>query len=496
MSKGLEQRWQKPNLGIQACLPGHRELFYGGAWHEPRGGYLETFNPATGESLGRAAEANEADVDAAVDAAQRAFVTWRRVAPRERAECLLEIARIMKDHAEELAGLDARNCGNPIRELINDVHKGVNQIEYFAGLALEVKGEVLPTVAGLVNMSVREPYGVCARIVAYNHPLMFAAQKIGAPLVTGNTVILKPPPQAPLSAYRLMELLQGVVPDGVLNLVSGGRVCGAALAAHRNIPVVSLVGSLESGRACNSAAAPHLKKVILELGGKNAMIVYPDADLMRAIDGAVRGMNFSWCGQSCGSTSRLFLHESIHDAVVAGIIEKAKAYRPGNPLDPETTMGTLVSKAQFDRVMNYIALGRAEGATLVLGGARPADPALAAGHFVEPTIFTNVQASMRIAREEIFGPVLSVLRWHDEAKMLEEVNAVDYGLTAAIYTKDLATAHRAAGAIEAGYIWINNSGTHYLGAPFGGYKLSGIGREEHSGEIEAFTQLKNISIAL
>jgi betaine-aldehyde dehydrogenase len=226
------------------------------------------------------------------------------------------------------------------------------------------------------------------------------------------------------------------------------------------------------------------------------MIVYPDADIAKAIDGAVRGMNFSWCGQSCGSTSRLFLHESIHDAVVAGIIEKAKAYKPGNPVDPQTTMGTLISKAHFDRVLHYIELGISEGATLALGGGRPSDPALAAGHFIEPTIFTNVDASMRIAREEIFGPVLSVLRWSDEAGMLEDVNAVDYGLTAAIYTKDLSTAHRAAAAVESGYVWINNSATHYLGAPFGGYKLSGIGREEYSGEIEAFTQLKNISITL
>jgi betaine-aldehyde dehydrogenase len=496
VNKGIDRGEQAPHVEIKASLPEHRGLFYDGAWHEPLGGYLETFNPATGQCLGRAAEANEADVDAAVDAARRAFVTWRRVAPRERGAILQKIARVLKDYAEELAMLDALNCGNPIRELINDVQKGVSQIEYFAGLALEAKGEVLPTAPGLVNMTVREPYGVCARIVAYNHPLMFAVQKIGAPLITGNTIILKPPPQAPLSAYRLMELLEDVVPPGVLNLVTGGRVCGAALAAHKDIPVVSLIGSVESGKACNSAAAPYLKKVILELGGKNAMVVYPDADIARAIDGAVRGMNFSWCGQSCGSTSRLFLHESIHDAVVAGIVEKAKAYKPGNPADPNTTMGTLISKAHLDRVLHYIELGISEGATLALGGGRPADPALAAGHFVEPTIFTNVDASMRIAREEIFGPVLSILRWSDETKMLEEVNAVDYGLTAAIYTKDLATAHRAAAAIEAGYIWVNNSGTHYLGAPFGGYKLSGIGREEYGGEIGAFTQLKNISITL
>jgi betaine-aldehyde dehydrogenase len=496
VSKGIEQRDKSSCVDFTSYLPAHRGLFYGGQWHEPRGGYLETFNPATGESLGQAAEANEADVDAAVEAAHRAFATWRRVAPRERGAILKKIAQVLKDNAEELATLDALNCGNPIRELINDVQKGASQIEYFAGLALEVKGEILPTIPDLVNMTMREPYGVCARIVAYNHPLMFAAQRIGAPLVTGNTIILKPPPQAPLSAYRLMELLDGIVPPGVLNMVSGGRTCGAALAVHKKIPVVSLIGSVESGKACNSAAAPYLKKVILELGGKNAMIVYPDADIAKAIDGAVRGMNFSWCGQSCGSTSRLFLHESIHDAVVAGIIEKAKAYKPGNPVDPQTTMGTLISKAHSDRVLHYIELGVSEGATLALGGGRPSDPALAAGHFVEPTIFTNVDASMRIAREEIFGPVLSVLRWSDEAEMLEAVNAVDYGLTAAIYTKDLSTAHRAAAAVEAGYIWVNNSATHYLGAPFGGYKLSGIGREEYSGEIEAFTQLKNISITL
>ncbi|MEI9915194.1 MAG: aldehyde dehydrogenase family protein [Methylovirgula sp.] len=292
MSKGIEQREQSSHVDFTAYLPEHRGLFYGGEWHEPRGGYLETFNPATGESLGQAAEANEADVDAAVEAAHRAFATWRRLAPRERGAILKKIAQVLKTNVEELATLDALNCGNPIRELINDVQKGASQIEYFAGLALEVKGEILPTVPDLVNMTVREPYGVCARIVAYNHPLMFAAQRIGAPLVTGNTIILKPPPQAPLSAYRLMELLDGIVPPGVLNMVSGGRTCGAALATHKKTPVVSLVGSVESGKACNSAAAPYLKKVILELGGKNAMIVYPDADIAKAIDGAVRGNEF------------------------------------------------------------------------------------------------------------------------------------------------------------------------------------------------------------
>jgi betaine-aldehyde dehydrogenase len=477
-------------------LPKQRGLYYGGEWHEPRGGYGETYNPANAESLGAMAEANSADVDAAVQSAQAAFLKWRETKPLDRGELLRKIASILHENAEELALIDALNCGNPFSAMIRDVHDGAKQIEFFAGLVTEAKGEVTPMGPGVINMSVREPYGVCARIVAYNHPLMFVATKLAAPLAVGNTVILKSPPQAPLSAYRMMELLDGILPPGVLNLISGGRESGQALSEHPLVPVVTLVGSVESGRACARSAADRLKKIVLELGGKNALIAYPDADIQRLIDGAVRGMNFGWCGQSCGSTSRLFLHESIYDVVVEGILKAVQQFKPGDPLTASTTMGAIISKAQVDKIMRYIEIGKSEGARLLTGGGRPTADSLMNGNFIEPTIFGEVTPQMRIAREEIFGPVLSIIRWNDEEKMFVDVNSVDYGLTASIFTTSLSNAHRAARRVEAGFVWVNNAGPHFLGVPFGGYKLSGLGREESIAELDAFTQVKNINITL
>jgi betaine-aldehyde dehydrogenase len=481
---------------IEAVLPKHRDLYYGGAWHEPRGGYLDTLNPASGESLGPCAEANPADVDAAVQAAHQAFKDWRRTKPLERAALMRKVAAVLRDHADELAMLDAANCGNPVREMRSDAGIAAAWIEFCAGLATEVKGETIPMGDGVVNLSVREPYGVCGRIVAYNHPLMFTAGKMGPALATGNTVIMKPPYQAPLSAYRLMELIGGILPPGVVNIVTAGREGSEALVVHPLVPRISLIGSVPTGRAIMKAGADLLKHVTLELGGKNACIVYPDADLERAARAAVDGMNFTWCGQSCGSTSRLFVHESAYERVMAGVLERVEYYKPGIPTDPATTMGAIVSRAQLDKILTYIEVAKQEGATLAYGGRRPADPQLAKGFFVEPTIFTGVTQQMRIANEEVFGPVLSVIKWRDEEALFDDVNAVEYGLTGGVWTTNLAAAHRAASRIEAGYVWVNNASQHFLGASFGGYKQSGIGREEGFEELLTFTQAKNINITL
>jgi betaine-aldehyde dehydrogenase len=481
---------------IADALPRHRDLHYGGEWHRANGGYATSFDPATGQSLGECADADASDVDAAAQAAHGAYPAWRVLRPAERGTILRAIAARLRAHAAELALIDAADCGNPVAEMTSDVNAACAQLDYFAGLAGEVKGETIPMGEGAVNMTVREPFGVCARIVAYNHPLMFIAAKMAAPLAAGNTVIMKPPEQAPLSSYRMMELIEDVVPPGVLNVVTGGAKCGAALVAHPLIPRIALIGSVPTGRAIARAAADRLKHVTLELGGKNACIVYPDADVEKAIAGAVAGMNFTWCGQSCGSTSRVFVHESIHDRVVAGIVAAAQRYKPGLPTDPATTMGALVSKAHLTKVEGMIASGRAEGATLACGGERPRDAQLANGYFMPPTIFTHVDQTMRIANEEIFGPVLCVLQWSDEAAMLADVNAVDYGLSASIFTRDLTTAHRCASRVDAGYIWINTTGRHFLGAPFGGYKQSGQGREECFDELVSYTQQKNVHIAL
>ncbi len=478
-------------------LPTHRDPYYAGKWQKPAAGrYVEVTGPGSGESLGKVVDGTAADAEAAIAAAKAAFKDWRRVPPLERAKMLREIANVLRKNGDELAMLDAADCGNPYAEMVRDANAGAAQLDFYAGLVTEMKGASIPMGPDVVNFSVREPFGVVGRIIPFNHPFMFAAGKSGAPLAAGNTVVLKPPEQAPLSALRLAELIDGILPPGVWNVVPGGREVGQVLASHPDVAMTALIGSVPTGRAVMKAASDTLKPVLLELGGKNALIAFADADLEAVSAAVVDGMNFTWCGQSCGSTSRAFIHEKIYDAV----IERAKAsiqrYRPGNPTDPATTMGSIISQVQYDRIMKYIAAGKEDGARLVAGGKRPDDPKLAKGLFIEPTIFADVTMDMRIGKEEIFGPVLSVFKWSDEDKMLAQVNQVEYGLTCSIWTNDLATAHRTAAAVEAGYVWINEVSKHFLGAPFGGYKQSGIGREECIEELLRFTREKNIHVNL
>lgn len=490
---------QAPSVSLPPTpiLPSHRELYYGGAWRKPKAGrYGETFDPATARSLGPVAEGDAEDVDAAVAAAAAGFREWRRAPPLERAATLRRIAAIVRDHAGELAMLDSLDCGNPVREMTRDALVAAAQLDFFAGLVTEMKGASVPMGPDAVDFSVRQPLGVIARILPFNHPLMFCAGKAGAPLAAGNSVIIKPPEQAPLSALRLAELIGDLLPAGVFNVLPGGRAVGAALAGHPGVAKVALIGSVPTGRAVMRAAADTIKPVTLELGGKNALIAYPDADPDEVARAVIGGMNFTWCGQSCGSTSRAFLHADIHDRVIDKIRGEIGRFKPGIPTDPTTTMGAIISRAQFDRVMDHIETAKHEGARLLTGGGPPADPALAGGLFIEPTVFADVTSAMRIAREEIFGPVLAVLVWRDEDKMLAEVNAVPYGLTCSIWTNDLSTAHRTALAVDVGYVWINDVSQHFLGAPFGGVKQSGIGREECLDELLSFTQEKNIHIKL
>jgi betaine-aldehyde dehydrogenase len=325
---------------------------------------------------------------------------------------------------------------------------------------------------------------------------MFAAGKSAAPLAAGNSIVMKPPDQAPLSALRLAELVDGLLPAGVFNVVPGDRETGAALASHPGVGMVAIIGSVAAGRAVMRAASQTVKPLLLELGGKNALIAYADADPDEVAAAAVGGMNFTWCGQSCGSTSRAFVHAAIYDTVLERVKSRVAAFKPGLATDPATTMGAIVSAAQLERVMGHIAGASQEGARLLHGGKQPSDAALGGGFFVEPTVFADVTSVMRIAREEIFGPVLAILKWSDEASMIDEVNAVDYGLTCSIWTNDVSTAHRAAMSVQAGYVWINEVGKHFLGAPFGGVKQSGFGREECLGEMLSFTQEKNIHLRL
>jgi betaine-aldehyde dehydrogenase len=483
-----------PSLPVHAVLPRRRDLYYGGQWRDPRGGYVDTLDPTTGRSLGPAAEADADDVDAAVEAAQAGFLAWRRLKPLDRAALLREFAELLRRHAGELALLEALNAGSPMREIHSNVLAAAASIDFCAGVVTEVKGDTIPTGEDAVKLSLREPYGVCGHIVAFNHPLIFVASRLAAALATGNSVIMRPPQEAPLSTYRAMELCDGLLPPGVLNLVTGGPRSVAALANHPGVPHVSMTGSVAAGQAVAQAAAAHLKQVSLDLGGKNACVVYPDADLAQAAEAAVRGMNFAWCGQPAGSASRLFLHEAVHDQVLEQVLERVRCFRPGLPTRMETTMGALISRTQRDQVLSHIETARREGALLVRGGRPPTDPQLVDGFFIEPTIFTGVTQRMRIAREEVSGPVLSVLKWHDEDAMFDLVNGVDHSRSASVWTRSLATAHRAIARIRPACVWVNHAGTDSPSASPGGYEQSGSGREEGLDELLSFTRLKNVHI--
>jgi betaine-aldehyde dehydrogenase len=479
-------------------LPTERRLYYGGQWHTPKSGLMaETFNPAYDEVITSVPVAGTEDVDAAVHSAHAAFPAWAALKPQQRAAYLHRAADALRAHAMPLAMLDALNNGNPVSALALDAGFAADSLDYFAGLAAEIKGETIPMGPGHVNWTVREPLGVVARIVAYNHPLMFAAARLAAPLAAGNTVVIKSPDQAPLSLLRLAELVGDIFPPGVANFLCGKRECGDALVRHPLVRKVTLIGGVPTGKAVMRSASDGLKPVLLELGGKNALVAYPDADLDRLVDGAIAGMNFLWSGQSCGSTSRVFLHEDIHDEVLARLVTLLpQRHKPGIPTDPATTMGSLVSRAQLEKVQHYVDSALAEGARLVCGGRRSEDPALAQGFFFEPTVFADLTPAMRIAREEVFGPVLCVFKWRDEDALFEAVNGVDFGLTGSVWTRDLDTAHRAARRLQAGYVWINHSSQHFLGAPFGGVKQSGIGREGSRYGIEEYLELKYLCLAV
>jgi betaine-aldehyde dehydrogenase len=474
-----------------------RTLYYGGDWHEPLSGeVVDVTNPATGGSLGTVAWAGAADADRAVHAAYDGFLQWRDTTPLQRGAIMRQAAAAIRYHAKEIIQLETADSGVPYKRITPDIEAGALAFEYFGGLITELKGTTIPVGSKNLNYTLREPLGVIVRINAFNHPFLFATQHAAAALAAGNSVITKPAEQTPLSTLYLGEIIGSMFPPGVVSVLPGGRACGEALVAHRKVAKVGLVGSIPTGKAILAAGADTLKKISLELGGKNALIAYPDADLPGVVAGIVKGMNFAFLGQSCGSTSRVFLHAEIHDAVLERVVEIVRAMRFGDPRDADTEMGCLVSQTQLDKVQHYVELARSEGARLVLGGSRPTDQRFAKGFYFEPTIFADVTPQMRIAREEVFGPVLSILRWRTESELFAAVNELDYGLSASIWTTNLATAHRAAARVEAGYVWINGAGTHYYGAPFGGYKQSGLGREESIEELIDNTQIKNINVSL
>src|SRR4030095_13531287 len=363
-------------------LPRHRDLYFGGAWHRGTRTIAVT-SPSTGESLGTTVDATAEEIDRAVAAARQAFFRWRDVAAQERASAIRRASAILRANADELAWLEAVDTGNPFQAMRFDVEMSAGYMEYFAGLVTEIKGDTIPIGAGVLNYTVREPLGVVARIGAFNHPLLFTAGKCGAPLVAGNTLIVKPADQTPLSSLRIAELWEGVFPPGVFNVVTGGRDAGAALVATPKVAKLGCIGSVTAGRAVMTGAGATLKALTLELGGKNALIACADASPAEVADGVVRGMNFRYVtGQSCNSTSRVYLHADIHDAALAEIVKRVSALKVGLPTEPDNEVGCLSSQAQFDKTMSYIKLGVEGGARLRYGGKRPADPEPARGLFL------------------------------------------------------------------------------------------------------------------
>jgi betaine-aldehyde dehydrogenase len=477
----------EPEIGVAAS--GH---YYGGAWHDAASGTsFESRSPSTGRKLADVQYADETDVDLAVRAAAKGFEQWRRVGLKERAACLRALAGRIREQAKELALIDAVDAGNAVKGMEGDMHWSADSLDYFAGLVTEIKGETSSQGPRHLNLTRRQPYGVVAKLNPFNHPFRFCAEKAAAPLAAGNCVVIKSSEQAPISSLRLAELADGIFPPGVFNVVAGDGRTGAALVAHPLVSRIGFVGSVETGRRVAVGAAQGLKRVSLELGGKNPIIVFPDADPKKAASAAIKGMNMNRQGQSCSSTSRVFVHESLRRAVVDEIVRLAEALPVGFPWIEANELGPIVSRRQFDRIVGYIDSAASEGATLVTGGGRPADPKLADGLFLRPTVFDDVRQHMRVASEEIFGPVMSVLSWRDEEDMLAQVNSLEYGLTAAIVTNRLDTAMETAERVDAGYVWINSNG-RYLGAPYGGWKSSGLGVEETFEEMVGYTQQKNV----
>ncbi|MDV3136418.1 aldehyde dehydrogenase family protein [Mycobacterium sp. 29Ha] len=454
-------------------------------------------DPCTGNVLTQVPDCSGEDVDRVVTTAHAAQREWALRTPRQRATALRALATLMRDHSEELALLDAVDGGFPLPAMRDDVTWAADVLELMADGALNLGGRTIPLSANL-HYTLQQPYGVVARIVPFNHPVLFAGAKIAAPLMAGNAVVLKAPDQTPLSAIRLAELAREVLPEGLFGVVTGhGATAGAALVAHPLVRRIGFIGSPGTGRHIQRLAAEHgVKYVTLELGGKNPMIVMPNADLEAAAKSAVVGMNFTTtAGQSCGSTSRLLLHEAIADEVINLVVDQVAAIKVGDPLVDGTEMGPVIDQAQYSKSLQAIESGRAAGASVLTGGGR-AQGVGPKGWYVAPTVLADVAPQAAVARDEIFGPVLSVLTVRDEAEAVQVANSVEFGLTAAVWTNDLSQGHRMAAGLDAGYVWINGSARHYWGLPFGGWKSSGVGSEESTEELLSYTQVKAVTVTM
>ena len=481
--------------------PRNYQLFIDGQWVDAESGKtFTTPNPATGETLAEVAEADAADIDKAVVAARRAYEgRWSKLSARDRGRLLYKLSQLIEQNAGDLAGIETADNGKPIKEsLYIDLPQVVENFEYFAGWATKIEGETIPVPGKMFNYTLREPIGVCGQIIPWNFPLLMAAWKLAPALAAGNTVVLKPAEQTPVGAMELAKLIQEAgFPEGVVNIVPGyGETAGAALAAHPGIDKVAFTGSTEVGKLIAKAAAENLTKVSLELGGKAPNIVFADSNLDQAVAGAMMGIFYNQ-GQVCCAGSRLFVEEGVKDEFLSKLTEKAERIAVGDPMDKSTQMGPQVSEEQLNRIKGYVDIARNEGAAVVTGGTSPQlDGEFQKGYFFRPTIFADVNNKMRVAQEEIFGPVVSVISFKDEDDLIKQANDTIYGLSAGIWTQDITRAHRFAREIKAGVVWINTYNMFNAASPFGGYKQSGYGREMGRHALDLYTQVKSVWVDL
>jgi aldehyde dehydrogenase (NAD+) len=473
-------------------------LLIDGKWTEAASGKrFETINPSTGEVITRVAEADKADVDKAVTAARRAFESgpWSKMSAAERGRLLNKLADLIEDNLDELAALETLDNGKPLNDSKNaDLPLSIACYRYYAGWADKIEGKTIPVSGPYFCYTRHEPVGVCGQIIPWNFPLLMQAWKLAPALATGCTVVLKPAEQTPLTALRVGELiLEAGFPPGVVNILPGfGPTAGGALTSHMDVDKVAFTGSTEVGKIImESAAKSNLKRVTLELGGKSPNIVFADTDLDAAVEGAYFGLFFNQ-GQCCCAGSRLFVEKSVHDKFVEKVLAKAKSRKVGDPFDPSTEQGPQVSEEQFDKVMGYIQKGREQGAKLLCGGGRVGDR----GYFIEPTVFAEVQDDMTIAQEEIFGPVMSIIPFKDVDEVVQRGNATNYGLAAAVWTRDISKAHSIAARLKAGTVWVNCYDVFDAAAPFGGFKQSGIGRELGEYGLRNYTEVKTVTVRI
>jgi phenylacetaldehyde dehydrogenase len=485
----------RPNRGV---LSTNGAMLIGGRRCSAVSG--ETFpvrNPATEELIAEVASGGAADVDAGVAAAAEAFRRWGRAPAAERAAVMLRIAAVLRDHLDDLVAVEVGQTGRPRRELTAQLARLPEWFEYFAALARTAEGTVPPFAGSYLNYTKRVPLGVVGMVTPWNHPLLILTKKVAPAMAAGNTMVVKPSELAPLTPLLLGEVFREAgLPDGVYNVVTGlGATAGAALAAHPGIRKLDLTGGTETGRRVAAMAAANLTRFAGELGGKAAMIMFDDVPVESAVSAALFG-GFIATGQTCVQGARLLLHRSIHDEVVARLGERTRALRLGEPGDPETQVGPLISAAQRDVVERYVAIATGEGATLVAGGARPKGSPFQRGYWYLPTVFSGVRPDMRIAREEVFGPVISVMPFSDEAEAVALANDTEFGLAASVWTRDVGRAHRVAESIESGVVWVNDHHRIDPSSPWGGFGASGYGRENGIAAYEGYTDIRNIIVNL